>query len=114
MGLKAFVFTKADQGLRGNYEQPLSPPMPIEKLEKISKGSELSQSDQALIRDWLVSYQEWQKKQGKIDYLASQRQRQASTNVSLILVGLPLYLYHWSIIRRETKEKGTSRKVKEV
>ena len=106
MGLKAFVFTKADQSIRINYEKPLSPPMPVGKLENISKGSEMSQSDQELIRDWLTSYKEWQAKQEKIDYLASQRQRQASTNASLILVGLPLYLYHWSVIRRETKDKN--------
>ena len=105
MGLKAFIFTKADQSIRMKYEEPLSPPMPIEKIEKISKGSKLSQSDQLLIRDWLAGYKEWQSKEGKIDYLSSQRQRQASTNASLILVGLPLYLYHWSVIRRETKRR---------
>ncbi len=30
------------------------------------------------------------------------------------LVGLPLYFYHWSIIRRETKEKGAKTKAKEA
>lgn len=31
-----------------------------------------------------------------------QRQRTASNSLALILVGLPLYLYHWRLIRRET------------
>lgn len=32
-----------------------------------------------------------------------QRQRQFSTAISMIVVGVPLYLYHWQIITRESK-----------
>jgi hypothetical protein len=33
-----------------------------------------------------------------------QRQRQASTAISMILIGVPLYLYHWKSIQKENKK----------
>lgn len=33
------------------------------------------------------------------------RQRQISTALSMMLVGLPLYKYHWSLIKKESKVK---------
>lgn len=32
---------------------------------------------------------------------ANQRKRQLSTSLSMILVGIPLYLYHWKTIKKE-------------
>src|SRR3989304_7887108 len=32
---------------------------------------------------------------------SSQRKRQLSTSLSTIFVGVPLYLYHWKIIKKE-------------
>ncbi len=34
---------------------------------------------------------------------SNQRKRQLSTSLSMILVGIPLYLYHWKTIKRESK-----------
>ena len=33
---------------------------------------------------------------------ANQRKRQLSTSLSMILVGIPLYLYHWKTIKKES------------
>lgn len=32
---------------------------------------------------------------------ANQRKRQLSTSLSMILVGIPLYLYHWKTIKKD-------------
>jgi len=32
---------------------------------------------------------------------SNQRRRQLSTSLSMILVGVPLYLYHWKTIKKE-------------
>lgn len=34
---------------------------------------------------------------------ANQTKRQLSNSLSMILIGAPLYLYHWSTIKRENK-----------
>ena len=68
MGLKAFVFTKAEQEQRYDVKSPSS------------AGPEVS-------------------------YVTVKRHRDASLNLSLILIGLPLYLYHWRTIKKDTKKK---------
>lgn len=43
---------------------------------------------------------EEQKKQQEAD-AANQRKRSLSTAISMIVVGVPLYLYHWKTIKKE-------------
>jgi len=104
MGLKAFVFTKADQQERDLFKQP---PMlyQLERIEELKNNEELSEQDRAAISQWLADYELWQQSQSETDYLTVQRHRDASINLAMIIVGLPLYFYHWGIIRKETKEK---------
>jgi len=107
MGLKAFIFTKAEEEQRLYNKQP---PMPIqiERIEKIATTqdtTDLTDDEKATIRQWLNDYKSWQEQQSKFDYIISKRHKDASFNLALIIVGLPLYLYHWGIIKRETKRK---------
>ncbi|MBU1046106.1 hypothetical protein KJ616_03250 [Patescibacteria group bacterium] len=103
MGLKALIFTEADYYLR--TEMPPMAPIALDEIGELQEGAPLSQEQLLLIDNWLKDYQAWQDKTGGSNGLVSSRQRDASTSISLILVGLPLYLFHWSIIRRETKNK---------
>lgn len=101
MGLKAFVFTKAEEEQRLMYEQPLSVPYPVQRIEEIQDEEGLSEEEKATIKQWLADYKEWKEKRSKIDPITARRHRDASLNLALILIGLPLYLYHWQIIKRE-------------
>ena len=106
MGLKAWVFTEAEKQQEINYERPPSP-LYIEKqidiASKDGKKVELSVNDYNQVQNVIAEYKQWEEKKDKIDYIKVQRQRRASMNLSLIVVGLPLYLYHWLTIRREKK-----------
>lgn len=113
LALKAWVFTKADQP---NYYYPERPqPLVYEKdvelvenLKQCGEICELTEGQRQQIDNWLVDYETWrtgQQDMEKIDYRASQRQQQASTAVSMILVGLPLYLYHWTVIKRDRRRE---------
>jgi hypothetical protein len=107
MGLKAFVFTKAEQEQRSMYKQP---PMPyaLEKIEGIVETepgkTQLTELELTQVRQWLVEYRSWKENYGQIDPVVSQRHRDSSINLSLMIVGLPLYLYHWSVIKKEVRE----------
>lgn len=103
MGLKAFVFTQAEQEQKLYNRQP-SIPVQIERVKTISEGNNLSEEEILLVRQWLADYENWQEESSKIDIVTVRRHRDASINLSMILVGLPLFLYHWRIIRRETKD----------
>lgn len=107
MGLKVFVFTKAEDEERLYNKQP---PMPyqidrVKEINEIKDTENLTEEERASIKEWLVNYEEWKKEESKVDTITSRRHRDASGNLSMILVGLPLFLYHWRIIRRETNKK---------
>jgi len=104
MGLKAFVFTKADEEQRIMYKQ--SPPVPIQsaRIEKLQDEEELSEEEKVAIGQWLIDYKNWEERISKIDPVTARRHKDASFNLALILIGLPLYLYHWRIIKKETKK----------
>lgn len=109
MGLKAFVFTKAEQEQRLNYKQP-PVPRSVERLEDLSEEGAVSEEtiskkEKQQIEQWLTDYQQWKEEKEKIDPITSRRHREASLNLAMILIGLPLYLYHWGVIKKETRSK---------
>ncbi|PIW75851.1 MAG: hypothetical protein CO001_04465 [Candidatus Portnoybacteria bacterium CG_4_8_14_3_um_filter_40_10] len=107
MGLKAFVFTKADEEQRLYNKQPSFAPVSTDKLGSLASDSQttLSESERQNIRQWLSDYKNWQEQKTNIDPVTAQRHRDASLNLALILIGLPLYLYHWATIKKDSKAK---------
>jgi hypothetical protein len=102
LGMKALIFTQADQSQRIYARMPPSAPIPNEKIDKAQASADLTPEEKAALKQWLVDYQTWQDAQAKLDPVQEQRQRDASTSLALLFVGLPLYLYHWGTIRKET------------
>ena len=107
MGLKAFVFTKADEEQRLYNKQPSFAPVSTDKLGSLASDSQttLSESERQNIRQWLSDYKNWQEQKTNIDPVTAQRHRDASLNLALILIGLPLYLYRWATIKKDSKAK---------
>lgn len=104
MGFKAFVFTKAEEEQRLTYKQPSYTPYPVQRIEELQEEEGLSEEERATIKQWLADYKDWKEGISQIDPVTARRHRDASMNLALILIGLPLYLYHWRIIKRETKK----------
>ena len=82
--LTVYVFDEADR-----YEYIVRSPL---------------EPDNALDLDKEAEYQEELRMQNERD-VSRQRQRRLSNSISMILVGVPLYLYHWRIISREAAQK---------
>lgn len=112
MALKAFVFTQAEEEQRIYQKQPPFLPMGVEKIAEIEEGKAklkegeiaLTESEKAVLGQWIRDYNNWQARSRQFDPVTSRRHRDASMNLALILIGLPLYLYHWSVIKREIKK----------
>ncbi|MBU4369308.1 hypothetical protein KKG58_00925 [Patescibacteria group bacterium] len=103
MGLKAFVFTKAEEQMKIDYARPVTP-YSYEKIKGLETGEvSLTNDEMAEIRQITQEYENWEERSEKVDPVTSNRHRTASSSLAMILVGLPLYLYHWSVIKRETK-----------
>lgn len=108
MALKAFIFTKADEEQRLAYKMPSSS-IPLEKVQSLAADQQgaikLTPDEKTAIVQWLADYNSWKEQQDKLDPINSQRQRDASSNLAMILVGLPLYLVHWSLIKKDARER---------
>lgn len=107
MGLKIFVFKQADapERLQQQFYCQNYAPISISKLESSQTSTDLTVDEQATLKTFLESYKKCQEEGNKINYLTAQRQKDASGSLAMILVGLPLYLYHWRIISSETKKR---------
>lgn len=86
LGLKTYVFKNADQVL-------MHPLYPAVKLPSDSGGQTPSSEERAkLEQDQL----EFQKKQRQSD-----RERAAANSLAMIIVGLPLFIYHWKTVQKD-------------
>ena len=107
LGLRTFVFTKADEVERLARKMPPLTPVKIQDLGKTEKAGQkkvcLPEDEKVALEQYLKDYKNWKEKESKIDYLASRREKNISFNLAMILIGLPLYLYHWRLIKREAK-----------
>jgi hypothetical protein len=72
-------------------------------MERFASDTTLTEEQRALIRQWLADYEQWREARAAMDPVASQRQRDASTSLALMLVGLPLYIVHWRMIQRRAR-----------
>ena len=85
LALKAYVFTAADQYLA----YPVAAPALVDK--NVTTTVPVSPSDAQL-----KAYQDMQTK--------SSRESTAASAIAMIIVGIPLYYYHWRVIQKD-KEK---------
>lgn len=119
LGLKIFIFTEADKPESmqpmppyppyGAYDtRPMKAPLVSGINELAVKEEKISVEEKEAIARWKADYEQWQTSQSKINYLRSRRERDAADAFAFILVGLPLYLYHWAMIKREKKQEYES------
>ncbi|OQB18731.1 MAG: hypothetical protein BWY14_00813 [Parcubacteria group bacterium ADurb.Bin192] len=93
LGLKTWIFPKADLN---EYKEPSCAVM-------IMKDPSLQETEEQY-RNRIQ-----QCEQGRMDEneaRAIRKQRDAVRDISFLVVGIPLFLYHWATIRREQKADG--------
>jgi len=75
-------------------------------LETCEETCDLTDEDEETLSQWLEDYRAWKEKGDSSEkQISSMRQRQLSENLSMIIIGLPLYLYHWTIIKKDVRKK---------
>jgi hypothetical protein len=88
LGLKTYIFTKADQEQFYYEPRPVTigkDGQPIE--EKLSPAEEEKQKREA---------EERQK-----EATSSRRQREAANAIAYLIIGFPVYFYHWRLAQKE-------------
>lgn len=82
LAIKVYVFKGADR-----YNIPM-----VAKLDPAGRETILTDKEKE------------EQKRSQETETQRQRQRQASTAIAMLLVGIPLYKYHWSLIKKEGKK----------
>ena len=100
MGLRTFVFTKAEANQSQDYNRLRAISYSMERIEIMQNDENFAEEERVIMRQMIDEYKNQDE---EVSHLTIKRHRDASTNLAMILVGLPLYFYHWRIIRRETK-----------
>ena len=88
LGLKVFVFKNADQPI--TY-----PAYPVQVAHTDVKGNVMTPAEQEKYNADQAIAQEKQKQ--------SDRERTASNALAMIIIGMPLFIYHWKIIQKDRK-----------
>ena len=89
LGLKTYIFKKADAPVI--YRGPVAP------ARIVTDGSGKEKVVEQLPTEEELKRQEEQDR----EYRTSQRQRDAAQALAFIIVGLPVFLYHWQIVRKK-------------
>jgi hypothetical protein len=94
LALRTWVFTKADDII-------IYPPYPkrvVETAPGVTKEESLTPEEEAKYR---AEQEEYERKNRR-----SQRERTAAESLAMIIVGAPLFLYHWKVIQKTKAEKS--------
>lgn len=101
MGLRALIFKQADAMER--LEQPPMPMFMGSRIERFENDSSFTAEEKATMRQALQDYKQWEERRKRIDPVVARRQRTAANALALILIGLPIYMYHWRLIRSKKR-----------
>lgn len=85
LGLKVYIFKDADK-YEYSYVKPVYPP--DDEMRISTEEAKMQEEEQKAIQDRENT---------------RQRQREAAGALAMIIVGFPLYKYHWSVIQKENK-----------
>lgn len=88
LGLKTYIFKEADI----YYNYPMAKPVPA-----LENGTTTVREPS---EEEVKAFEEKQRR--------SNRQREAAESIAFILVGAPLYFYHWRVIRRDKEIESSS------
>lgn len=80
------------------YAPPPEPSV-LREIDLSKEKVELTPEQIQALDQWQKDYQTWQENMGR-SYLIEPLPH----NLSLLIVGLPLYLFHWNIIKKEEKK----------
>ncbi|MFH1367406.1 MAG: DUF5671 domain-containing protein [Patescibacteria group bacterium] len=102
-GLKTWVIKSANEDI--NMIKSVSSPVlysdssAVKSLVDCGAKCGLEQSTVDLASRWQSDYSEWE------NTSFSNNQRQAAGAIPFVLLGIPLFWYHWNVVRKESKEK---------
>lgn len=103
LGLRTFILTEADAEMRLWYTP--EPPVRMVPSRAVDMAEDttvtLTAQEREALRQWAEDYERMQAQREQIDPVRSRRQRDAARALAFLIIGAPLFGYHWRTIRKE-------------
>lgn len=106
LGLQLTFFKEALEYRYGVYQPPYPYWLDSVKLDEAIEKIELTEEQQKTLLQWQTEFKRYQEKVkslGYLPYVADSFTR----NLAMLIVGIPVYLYHWGLIKKEHKEENS-------
>lgn len=106
LGLQLTFFKEALEYRYGVYQPPYPYWLDSVKLDEAIEKIELTEEQQKTLLQWQTEFKRYQEKAkslGYLPYVADSFTR----NLAMLIVGIPVYLYHWGLIKKEHKEENS-------
>ncbi len=106
LGMQAWIFPLAmDQEYKYEETYPVKP-----YISRIDENTDLATiklttEEIDILTNWQMDYKTWQESHGGIDWKMARIQQQTTNNLSILLVGLAVFLAHGYVLRKD-KKKG--------
>lgn len=101
LGLKVYVFPKAE---KGGYSRCNEQP-PVYALDKNAMAGVATPDQKTQLENLLRDYEDWKKRNTGAECYSQERQNTAVNALTMMIVALPIFLFHWRIIKKEKVEK---------
>ncbi|MCX8094717.1 MAG: hypothetical protein N3D74_00795 [Caldisericia bacterium] len=106
LGLQLTLFKEALEYKYGVYQPPYPYWLEGIKLNETIEKIELTDEQKKALLQWQTEFERYQEKaksMGYLPYVADSFTR----NLAMLIVGIPVYLYHWGLIKKEHKEENS-------
>ncbi|HBO16867.1 MAG: hypothetical protein UR69_C0001G0171 [Candidatus Moranbacteria bacterium GW2011_GWE2_35_2-] len=99
--LKYYVFPKAE---KGGYSQCDVQP-PIYALDKSNLERVATDDQKIQLENLLRDYEQWKKGNSGDECYSQERQKNVVDALTMLIVALPIFGYHWNVIKKEKKKE---------
>jgi hypothetical protein len=101
--LKTYVFPKAEKGgfNRCNQQQP------IYNLDKNAFSGTATADQKVQLDNMIRDYEQWKANNTGEECYSQERQSNVVDSITIILIALPICLFHWRLIKKDKEEKET-------
>ena len=99
--LKTYFFPKAEMG---GYNRCNQQP-PVYNLGSVAESDLATAEQKKQIDNLIGDYENWKANNSGEECLSRERQNNVVNALTMIIVALPIYLFHWRIIRKDKETK---------
>lgn len=102
--LKAYVFPKAE---KGGYSRCNQQP-PVYALDKNNFTQIATPEQKETLDNMIKEYEEWKKNYSEEECYSQERQSNIVDSITMLIIALPICLFHWMLIKRDKNEKESN------